>query len=433
MTLQELYEKRGRIVAEARELLTKAEAEAGKDETRAKQFEDQHDALMKGLDELDAKIAREERTAQAEQAEEERRSRQRPNGSEGSASGSDEPGGNIETDAGQDQRQAEYRDAFYAAIRTGGDLSGLEPEQRALLRQGFVESRVQTAGVDAAGGYTVPTQLANRIVETMLDWGPMYDPGVTDEIVTSGGNQFDIPTNDDTGNSAAALAEGADLTDDGSGDLEFGEKTLGAYVYATPWLKISFELLQDSAFDIEAFVGKKIGQRAGRIANNRLTVGTGVGMPTGIVTASALGHTAASAVALVGDELIDMQHSVNSAYRRSPKCGWMFNDNTLSIVRKMKDGDGNYLWQMGDVRIGAPDLILGKGYHVNDDMADIAANARPIIFGDLSAYLVRKVGNPLIGTVRERFWPKVGMAGLIRFDGELTDTTAVKHLKMAAA
>lgn len=428
MILTQYYEERGQIVAEARDLLTQAEAEA--DTTKAAELEQRHDALMTKLDALDKKIAREERTAAAEQAEEERRSRERPNGRDGEARGRD---GGEGDDPSAEQREAAYSDAFYAAIRAGGELSALEPEQRALLRQGYVESRAQTAGTDAAGGYTVPTELANRIVETMKDWGPMFDPGVTDEMVTSGGNPFDIPTNDDTANSAAALAEAADLTDDGSGDLVFGEKNLAAYVYATPWLKISFELLQDSAFNIEAFVGGKLGQRLGRIGNNKLTVGTGVSQPNGVVTASSLGKTAAAGAAIAADELIDLQHSVNAAYRRSPKCGWMFADTTMASIRKLKDGQGNYLWQMGDVRVGAPDLILGKRYHVNDDVPAIALNAKPVIFGDMGAYIVRKVGRPLVGTVRERFWPKVGMAGLVRFDGELTDAAAVKHLQMAAA
>jgi HK97 family phage major capsid protein len=109
----------------------------------------------------------------------------------------------------------------------------------------------------------------------------------------------------------------------------------------------------------------------------------------------------------------------------------MFADTTLAVLRKQKDGQGNYLWQMGDVRVGAPDLILGKPYSVNDDVPAIATGNRAVLFGDFSRYVVRKVGAPLIGTVRERFWPKVGMAGLIRLDGDLVDTAAVKHLKLA--
>ncbi|KAK0350313.1 hypothetical protein LTR94_029516, partial [Friedmanniomyces endolithicus] len=195
---------------------------------------------------------------------------------------------------------------------------------------------------------------------------------------------------------------------------------------------ISFELLQDSAFNVEQFVSRKLGERLGRGANAKLTIGTGVGQPQGIVPAAGLGKTAAAQAALVADELIDLQHSVNQAYRRSPMCRWMFADTTLAVIRKMKDGQGNFLWQMGDVRANAPDVILGKAYSVNDDVPVIAAGNRSIVFGDFSRYTVRKVGSPLIGTVRERFWPKVGMAGLIRYDGRLLDTNAVKALRQAA-
>jgi HK97 family phage major capsid protein len=426
--LTQYYEERGQLVTEARDLLGQAEKET--DTTKAAELEQRHDQVMGKVDALDKKIAREERTAAAETAEEERRSRNRPRGRDVEHRGQ-ESGEGDEPDA--EQLQTEYRDAFYAVMREGGDISAVSTEQRALLRRGFVENRTQTAGTPAAGGYTVPTTLANRIVEVMRDWGPMYDPGITDEMVTSSGNPFDIPTNDDTGKSSSALAEGADLTDDNSGDLVFGEANLSAYVFATPWLKISFELLQDSIFNMEQFVARKLGERLGRGANLKLTTGSGNDEPRGIVTASAQGKLAAAAAAIVADELIDLQHSVNAAYRRSPMCRWMFADTTLASVRKLKDGQGNFLWQMGDVRAGAPDLILGKPYSVNDDVPAIAAGARSVIFGDLSRYTVRKVGSPLIGTVRERFWPKVGMAGIIRYDGDLLDSGAVKHLKQAAA
>ncbi len=429
MILQQYYEERGQLVAEARSILDSIENET--DQTRITEAEQRHDAVMKKVDELDKKIQREERQVALESAEEERRRQNRPNRGSGSASGVDNPEGGEDRTA--EQAQEEYREAFYAMLREGGDMSALSAEQRQLLRRGYVENRVQTAGTDSAGGFTVPTTLANFIVSTMKDWGPMYDPGITTELVTSSGNAFDIPTNDDTGNTGALLAEGADLTDDNSGDLAFGEKNLNAFVYATPWLKISFELLQDSAFNLEAFIGAKLGERLGRIANQRLTIGTGSSQPNGIVTAASIGKTAAAAAAIAADELIDLQHSVNAAYRRSPRCGWMFADTTLASIRKLKDGQGNYLWQMGDVRVGAPDLILGKQYFVNDDVAAMAANARTVVFGDMGAYIVRKVGSPLIGTVRERYWPKIGMAGLVRFDGELTDTAAIKVLRQAAS
>jgi HK97 family phage major capsid protein len=422
-TLTELQEKRGQLVTQARDALN--EITNNTDESRTAELEQRHDNFMSDLDKLDASIAREERQAKVEREDEERRARQRPLNPDGEerSGGSGEPG----------DQQAEYRDAFYACLRDGGSVQDLTKEQRDLLRRGHQEVRVQIAGTAAAGGYTVPKELANEIVKTMKDWGPMYDGTIVRDITTGSGNEFDIPTNDDTSGSASGLNEGADLTDDDSGDLTFGQKRLDAYVDATPWVKLSFELLQDSVFNLEEFLAEALGERLGRRANSRLTTGSGTGQANGVVTASTQGKVAAAAAAIAADELLDLQHSVRAPYRRSPKCRWMFADNTLLAIRKLKDGEGNYLWTMGDIRVGAPAMLLDHPYSINDDVPTMAANAKSVLFGDFSRYWVRKVGAPLIGTVRERFWPKVGMAGLIRYDGELVDPIAIKHLAQAAA
>lgn len=425
--LTQLHEQRGTLVTQARAAL--AEITANTDDARTAELEARHDTIMSELDKLDAKIEREERMERAEARDLELREQRRPGGGDLEVRGHD--GERRETAEDADRQQTEYRNAFFGMLAVGGDVSQLSNEQRTALRGGYVENRAQTVGTPAAGGFTVPRTLANAIVEVMRDWGPMYDPAVTDEMVTSSGNPFDIPTNDDTTKGSAALAEAANLTDDGSGDVVFGNATLSAFVFATPWLQLSFELLQDSAFNLEPFISRKLGERLGRGANGKLTIGTGVNEPQGIVTASSLGKAAASAAAIAADELIDLQHSVNQAYRRSPFCRWQFADTTLAVIRKLKDGNGNFLWQMGDIRASAPDVILGKSYSVNDDMPAIGAGARSVLFGDHSRYSVRKVGSPLIGTVRERFWPKVGMAGIIRYDGKLIDANAVKHLRHA--
>ncbi len=427
-TLTELYEKRGKLVTDARAATD--EITKNTDDSRVAELEARSDKYFAELDQLDKEIAREERMAAAEKAEEERRAKQRPTGKDVEERAN---GGDYEDDAkSEDQVQTEYRDAFTALMRNGFELDGLSSEQRTLLRKGHQELRVQTAGANAAGGYTVPREMAKQIVQSMKDWGPMYDPDIVTEIMTSSGNPFDVPTNDDTGNtSTGAHTEGNEPADNNSGDVVFGQTNLSAYVDITPWVKVSFELMQDSAFNLEAFISGLLGERLGRRANSKLTVGTGVSQANGIVTASALGKTTAIGTALTGDELIDLQHSVNAAYRRSPKCRWMFADTILAAVRKLKDGQGNYLWQMGDVRVGAPDLILGKPYSVNDDVPAIATGNRAVLFGDFSRYWVRKVGNPLIGKAQEKFWPNVGLAGLVRYDGELVDSAAIKHLRMA--
>jgi HK97 family phage major capsid protein len=330
----------------------------------------------------------------------------------------------------------DYRTAFHEYIRAQGQKGEMTPEARSVLDAGFaqVEHRAQTTA-DAAGGYTVPTELMNIMVKSMLAWGPMYDPGVTTEIVTSGGGAITLPTiNDTTVAVVKSAGEAVTLTDDGGADATFSEKTLNAYAFNTEWLRVSKELADDSVFAMETLLGNLLGERLGRRANLELTTGDGTGDPNGVVTASSLGLTATGTAALTADEIIDLLHSVDPAYRNHPSVAFMFNDSTLKAIRKLKDGDGNYLWQMGNVQAGLPGSILGYNYHVNQAMDSLAAAKKVMIFGDFSKYYVRKVGAPLIGAIQDKdFWPGFGIAGYIRFDGELSDVAAVKHMITAAS
>lgn len=413
----ELREKQARIVSEARERLDQI---GTADESRAKELEIQHDAAMAEHDRIEGQIAREEKLAAAEARADEVRKAQRPI-----------PGDNSGP-AGDHGNKPEYRAAFWEMIRAGGDVSELSAESRAVLRSGVQrldgETRAQST-TNAAGGYTVPTTLADFIVKSMAAWGPMYDEGICTTINTVSGEQINIPTVDDTTVAAVKTAEGTALTDDGGSDVTFGTKVLNAYIYDTEFVKWSLALAQDSYFNVESLLGELLGERLGRRANTELTTGDGSGDPNGIVTAASIGKVAASATAITADEIIDLFHSVDPAYRMSPKCRFMFKDSTLQAIRKLKDGQNNYLWQMGDVRSDVPSVLLGKPYSVNQAMDAIAANKKVALFGDFGKYYVRKVGSPIIGVMRERFWPDLGIAGLIRLDGELGDTAAVKYLK----
>lgn len=420
--IKELRQKQEKIVVEARERLD--QINACTDEARSKELEVQHDAAMAEHDRLDKEIEREEKLLALENRAEELRSRQRP----------------LMPDQRSDERQpnagSEYRSAFYSMLANGGDVTALSAEERSVLRAGVVapdpEQRGQST-VAAAGGYTVPTELAGFIVQSMKDWGPMYDDNICTEMRTTRGNAVTIPTVDDTEKTAEPHKEGDDLADTGAKDVEFGQKLLNAYVFNTEFVRFSFELAQDSAFGIEQLLGSLLGERLGRIANLQLTRGSGTNAPNGIVTASSLGHTTLTTTGVTWDDIIDLEHSVDPAYRVSPKARYMFNDKTLSIVRKLKDGDGNYLWQKGDVQKGVPGSFNGRAYSINQAMDDLGADKKFMLFGDFSKYFVRKVNDPMIGIMRERFWPNLGIAGLIRFDGELGDTAAIKHLKAAAA
>lgn len=423
---KELIEKREKLVADARSALD--EIKKNTDEARAAELEKRHDDIMAEFDKVDTQLAREQRMATAQKriddAAAEERARQRP-GSGGEGRGQD------------DGEQVTYRSAFHRYVAVAGDMSALSAEERAALQAGVApkEARAQTTtgGGGTAGGYTVPTELSNQIIVSMRAWGPMYDEDICTVMNTSGGNPIDIPTVDDTSVPVAQHTEAGAVTDDGGSDATFGKKTLNAYAYDTEWVKFSWELAQDSIFNFETLLGDLLGQRLGRRANTELTTGDGAGDPNGIVTASSLGVTSAATTAITYDEIIDLVHSVDPAHRQSPKVRFMFNDTTLGAIRKLKDGENRYIWSAGDVQQGVPGSILGYRYSINQAMDNIAAAKKVMLFGDFGKYFVRKVGGIVMFVARERFAPDIGLLGLIRLDGELGDTAAVKHLITKAA
>jgi HK97 family phage major capsid protein len=314
---------------------------------------------------------------------------------------------------------------------SNGGIDGLDNEVRQVLRQG--EARAQTAGTNSAGGFTVPTELATFIEKSMIASGPMYGDQYFTTINTTAGNAFNIPTVDDTTVAAEAHTEGTQPTDDGGKDATFAQKTLNAFAFNSEWVRWSAELNMDSVLNMESLLGELLGERLGRIANSKLTTGSGSSDVEGIVTNSAAGVTAAATGAITADEVIDLIHSVDPAYRASPNSAIMMNDSTLAAVRKLKDGNGNYLWQMGNYQAGVPQTLLGYNVVVNQDMDSLAAAKKVMLFGDMSKFYVRKVGAPSLYVARERFAPDFGILGYIRFDGVLTNTAAIKHLITAAA
>ena len=302
-TLTELREKRGKLVTDARAALE--EIKANTTEDRAKELDERHDKIMADLDKLDAQIAREQKLADIEARDAEERAKQRPTPKDTTVRGQDEGA------------KPEYRDAF-AKLLCGMLPSEMPAEYRDVIKANMAkfEGRAQSTS-NSAGGYTVPVTLANFIVRSMLMWGPMYDEALCTVITTSSGEQINIPTIDDTAVTVAKHTEGTALTDDGSKDVTVGQKVLNAYVFDTTFVKWSMELAADSNFNWEQLLGELLGERLGRRANVELTTGDGSGDPNGIVTASSLGVTAAASTALTTDELMDLQHSVDPAYRAS--------------------------------------------------------------------------------------------------------------------
>ena len=409
--IKDLREKMANIATEARAKL--AELNDSTPEDRAAEVEREFDAMMADHDKFSARADRLEKSEAALRASEAVDVSKRPVAEDRSAPAVDQ-GSDIS-----------YRKAFFSMIANGG-VDGLDSEVRNVLRQS--EVRAQTAGTATAGGYTVPTELANFIDKAMIATGPMYDGSLFTVLNTTGGNTFNIPTVNDTAVTAEAHTEAGTVTDDGGKDVTFGQKTLGAYAFDTEWVRWSYELASDSILNVESLLGELLGERLGRIANSKLTTGSGSSDVEGIVTNSALGKTAAAVAAITADEIIDLVHSVDPAYRASPSTAIMMNDSTLAAVRKLKDGNGNFLWAMGNYQAGIPQNLLGYNVVVNQAMDSLATAKKVMLFGDMSKFYVRKVGGPSLFVARERFAPDYGILGYIRFDGTLANTAAIKHL-----
>jgi len=305
----------------------------------------------------------------------------------------------------------------------GGERS-LTNEQHELLR-------AQTVGTNTEGGFTVPQAFSNEIDAAMLEFGGMREAARI--ITTDSGNQIDWPVYDDTGNSGALISES---TANSQVDVVFANKNLDAYKYTSREIFVSSELLNDSFFSVENdIIRPAFGERLGRATNAHMTTGTGSSQPNGVVTASTLGTTAASATAITFDELFDLMHSVDPAYRRRG-AKWMLEDLTLKSIRKLKDGESRYIWQ-GSVDSAQPNTILGHEYIVNQDMATIAASAKSVLFGDFSKYVIRDVAGSARVLRSEHYrinTDETAFVAFVRTDGDLMSNGApIKHLIQASS
>lgn len=412
--LIEMREKMAKLTADARVELDKITDKTSEAET--KEIEGRFDSFMADSDALQVQVEREERMQLAEKKNEARR-----------------PVSSAEAEAtvAENRAKPEYKEVFEKQLRFG--VATLDEEERSVLLTGKAEARAQSVGTDSAGGFTVPEGFSGEIDKAMAAWGPMWDGGIIRELNTATGNALPWPTVDDTAKRGRLKAENAQVDDDGTDDIVFAEKILNAFVYDTGMVRMPMELLQDSAFNMESLLTELFAERLGRTCNDVLTTGSGSGEPNGIVTASTEGVSAAGAAAITSDELLDLFHSVDPAYRMSPSCRWQFNDATYKLIRKLKDGQNNYLFEMGDISGTTPTTLWGKPFSVNQAMPDATTALKSVIFGDHSKYVVRKVKGFEVITLRERYaeFFQIGMVGFKRFDGELINTAAVKHLVQA--
>ena len=285
------------------------------------------------------------------------------------------------------------------------------------------------------GGYTVPSAVATSLIDSLKLFGGMR--AVAEILNTAQGNPLSFPSSNGTSEEGEILAENAQAS---ALDPAFGTVSLNVFKYSSKIIAVPIELLQDSSIDIEAFIRKRIIERVGRITNRHFTTGTGTGQPRGIVTASSSGKIGTTGQTLtVGyDDLVDLLESVDEAYQLAGNCKFMFAQTVRKLLRKLKDTAGRPIWTPGyeaGITAGAPDLLLGKEVALNNDMPAPAANAKSIIYGDLSKYMIRDAMQVNLMRFDDSAFASKGQVGFLAFmrsGGNLTDTDAVKHYQHSA-
>lgn len=307
--------------------------------------------------------------------------------------------------------------AFGKFLRGGKEALNPQDQQALILN-------TLSSGTGSEGGFTIQTDVAMTMVEALKAFGGMR--AVADVLVMDQGNPMSYPTTNGTNEKGERVAENASAT---KADPTFGTLPLNVQKYSSKIIEVPIELIQDSQIDIVALVTNRMVERLGRITNEDFTIGTGVAMPNGVVTAAATSVTGltGSTLTVTYDSLIDIQHSVNAAYRQIGNCKFMMNDSALKMIRKIKDLDGRPIFVPGyemSVPGGAPDMLLGNPITINYEMADPAANAKSILFGDFKYYKIRDVMDVSIRRYNDSVYDTKGQVGFLawmRSGGNLID------------
>ena len=353
------------------------------------------------------------------------------------------------TDLGKEISRMERREALDAQLNlpvnqplTGKPLNGRETAKTGRAtdeyRQNFWDMmRSKTPmpqvvnalqiGTDSEGGYLVPDEYERILVEALEEENVFRQ--LAKVIRTSSGDRK-IPVVATKGTASWIDEEGAYLESDDS----FGQVSIGAYKVGT-MIKVSEELLNDSVFDLEAYISREFARRIGAKEEEAFFTGDGSGKPLGVLAAAGgaeTGVTTASATAITADELIDLFYSLKAPYRRNAV--WVLNDSTIKAIRKLKDNQGQYLWQPS-LTTGAPDLLLGKPVRTSAYMPAIAADAKTVAFGDFSYYWIADRQGRSFKRLNELYAAtgQVGFLASQRVDGKLVLPEAIKMLAQKSA
>ena len=306
----------------------------------------------------------------------------------------------------------EYKRAFWNTMRSKA--------------AGYEVLNALQVGTDSEGGYLVPDEFERTLVEALQEENIFRTMA---KIIQTASGDRKIPVVASKGTASWVDEEGAIPESDDA----FGQVSIGAYKLAT-MIKVSEELLNDSVFNLESYIAREFARRIGAKEEESFFIGNGTGKPTGIFNATGgaeLGVTAASATAITVDEIMDLFYSLKSPYRKNAV--FVMNDSTVKAIRKLKDGNGQYLWQPS-ISAGQPDTILNRPVKTSAYVPAIAAGAKTIAFGDFGYYWIADRQGRSFQRLNELYAAtgQVGFKATQRVDGKLILSEAIKVLKMKA-
>ncbi|MDE1496599.1 phage major capsid protein [Xenorhabdus bovienii] len=398
MKLHELKQRRNTIAAEMRTLHDKIGDAAWTDEQRT-----EWNKAKTELDSIDAQIQREDELRHLDQ--------QLVNQTEPEQRGHP---------ATPEAELAEKRAASFDKYLRHG-LGEMTPEERQALR----ELRAQGTTPDEKGGYTVPVQMLNKVVEAMKAYGGIAS--VAQILSTSTGQTIEWATADGTAEEGELLGENTAASEE---DTLFGTESLGAKKLSSKIIRVSNELLLDSGIDMEAYLAKRIAERIGRGEARYLVKGTGTGspqQPKGLETS--VTGTVDAATKFSWKDMNSLKHALDPAYRNTGTFRWAFNDSTLKVITEMEDAQNRPLW-LPEIAGVVPSTVLGVPYVIDQAIADMGAGNKFIYCGDFNRFIVRRVTYMTLRRLVERYadYDQTAFLAFHRFDCILEDTAAIKAL-----
>ena len=316
--------------------------------------------------------------------------------------------------------------AFSKYLRHG--MGSLNAQERSLIQKRGTETQATVGGSPegALGGFLVPQEFSNELDVATLFTGEVER--LAKKLNTASGGLLDYPTVDDTGTDAILTSESSAVT---TADMTFANKQLSAYNYSS-LVKVSAQLLQDSAFDLNSFLVEAMGERIARATNSAFTTGDASSKPQGIVTGSTKGADAGTATAISADDILNLIYSIDASYRNKPSFGLMAHDNIIAAIRALGvDASNDFPIFIPSLEVGQPDRVMGIPIYVNNDMdSSIVATKKTLLAADFSKYVVRNAGGVQFLRLNERFMNEleVGFIAYKRADGAVLNSAAVKHL-----